>query len=106
MQCKVDAIEAYGGITTPCAPTMESRESVCAEIMARTGTTFIPPYNYGPTICGQGTIALEFLKQASYLLECMLSMCSRHLRFRHERIARKNLPPVCAWYLKFKLRYY
>ena len=67
MQCKVDAIEAYGGIITPCAPTMESREAVCAEIMARTGTTFIPPYNYGPTICGQGTIALEFLQQASTL---------------------------------------
>ena len=76
MQCKVDAIEAYGGIITPCAPTMESREAVCAEVMARTGTTFIPPYNYGPTICGQGTIALEFLKQAGTLLSCALVMCS------------------------------
>ncbi len=92
MQCKVDAIEGYGGIITPCAPTMESREAVCAEIMARTETTFIPPYNYGPTICGQGTIALEFLKQASILLKCAPFMCLRH-RKRRTMIA---LPSACA----------
>ena len=96
MQCKVDAIEGYGGIITPCAPTMESREAVCAEIMARTETTFIPPYNYGPTICGQGTIALEFLEQASMPLEGALIMCFMHLRQRHRRIACVALPPVCA----------
>jgi threonine dehydratase len=64
MQCKSDAIKHYGGIITPCAPTMEARESIAAEVQAQTGATFIPPYNYGPTICGQGTIALEFLQQA------------------------------------------
>ena len=65
LQCKVDAIKGYGGIITPCAPTMEARESTAAEVEQRTGAAFIPPYNYGPTICGQGTIALEFLQQAS-----------------------------------------
>lgn len=64
VQCKVDAINNYGGIITPCAPTMEARESTAAEMQAQMGATFIPPYNYGPTICGQGTIALEFLQQA------------------------------------------
>lgn len=59
MQCKVDAIKGYGGIITSCAPTMEARESTAAEVQQQTGATFIPPYNYGPTICGQGTIALE-----------------------------------------------
>ena len=68
-QCKVDAIKGYGGIITPCAPTMEARESTAAEVEQRTGASFIPPYNYGPTICGQGTIALEFLQQASHA-EC------------------------------------
>ena len=96
MQCKVDAIEGYGGIITPCAPTLESREAVCAEVMARTGTTFIPPYNYGPTICGQGTIALEFLTQAGSLLSCALAMCFVHLRWHPVRITRMNLPSVCA----------
>ena len=104
MQCKVDAIEAYGGIITPCAPTMESREAVCAEVMARTGTTFIPPYNYGPTICGQGTIALEFLKQASTLFVRALNMCFRHLRGRLRHMLRIPMPSVCAWYLKFMSR--
>lgn len=68
LQCKVDAIRGYGGIITPCAPTMEARESTAAEVEQRTGAAFIPPYNYGPTICGQGTIALEFLQQASHLV--------------------------------------
>lgn len=43
---------------------MEARESTAAEVQAQTGATFIPPYNYGPTICGQGTMTLEFLQQA------------------------------------------
>ena len=68
LQCKVDAIKGYGGIITPCAPTMEARESTAAEVEQRTGAAFIPPYNYGPTICGQGTIALEFLQQASHFV--------------------------------------
>lgn len=65
MQCKVDAIKGYGGIITLCAPTLEARESTAAEVQKQTEATFIPPYNYGPVICGQGTIALEFLQQAS-----------------------------------------
>ena len=68
-QCKVDAIKGYGGIITSCAPTMEAREVTAAEVERRTGATFIPPYNYGPTICGQGTIALEFLQQVSPALQ-------------------------------------
>ena len=99
----MDAIEAYGGITTPCAPTMESREAVCAEVMAKTGTTFIPPYNYGPTICGQGTIALEFLKQASTLLECAdHALDSQTAPYAHHA---HQFASVCAWFLNLKTRY-
>jgi threonine dehydratase len=46
-----------------CDPTLASRHATCAEVQQRTGATFIPPYDYGPVMAGQGTIALEFLQQ-------------------------------------------
>lgn len=46
-----------------CAPTVDAREAACAVLQAETGATLVPPYNYGPVISGQGTIAVELLKQ-------------------------------------------
>ena len=62
-QCKVDAVKAYGGNLILCEPTMEGRESTCAEVQATSGAHFIPPYNDGRVMSGQGTIALEVLAQ-------------------------------------------
>lgn len=46
-----------------CEPTLTSREGACARLAAETGATFIPPYDYGPVMAGQGTIGLELLQQ-------------------------------------------
>ena len=62
-QCKLDAIETYGGEITRCEATVPAREAAAALIQETTGATLIPPYNYGPVICGQGTIGLEFMEQ-------------------------------------------
>ena len=62
-QCKLDAIETYGGQITRCEATVPDREATCAKIQTETGATLVPPYNYGPVICGQGTIGLEFMEQ-------------------------------------------
>ncbi|GLC41089.1 hypothetical protein PLESTB_000944100 [Pleodorina starrii] len=62
-QCKVEAVVGYGGEVHFCEPTMEAREAACAELQARTGAVLVPPYNYGPVMAGQGTIAIEFLQQ-------------------------------------------
>lgn len=62
-ECKVEATKCYGGQVTMCEPTIEAREACCAAVMEATGAVFIHPYNYAPTIAGQGTIALEFLQQ-------------------------------------------
>jgi threonine dehydratase len=32
-------------------------------VQQQTGAVFIPPYNYPPVMAGQGTVALEFMKQ-------------------------------------------
>lgn len=42
---------------------MDAREQTATQIQCQTGAILIPPYNYGPTISGQGTMALEFLEQ-------------------------------------------
>lgn len=59
---QLHAMPAAGQLTF-CAPTMDARQQACDELQQQTGATFIPPYNYGPVISGQGTIALELLQQ-------------------------------------------
>mmetsp|Transcript_15847 Transcript_15847/g.47694 ORF Transcript_15847/g.47694 Transcript_15847/m.47694 type:complete len:203 (+) Transcript_15847:3-611(+) len=46
---------------------MEAREAGVAEVIQRTGATLVPPYNYGPVIEGQGTLALELFDQVADL---------------------------------------
>lgn len=66
-QCKVDAVRSYGGNVIFCEPTMDAREATCAAKQAETGASFVPPYNHGDVMSGQGTIALEFLQQVRCL---------------------------------------
>ena len=61
------AVEAYGARITPCEPTLAARESTLAEVVARTGATFVHPYDDERVIAGQGTAALELLAQSSGL---------------------------------------
>lgn len=61
------AVEDYGATVYPCKPTLEARETLAAEVVARTGATFIPPYDHPHIIAGQGTVALELLEQADDL---------------------------------------
>lgn len=42
---------------------MAAREATAAKVAGETGATFVPPYDYGPVIAGQGTISLELLQQ-------------------------------------------
>lgn len=55
------AVEGYGAEITLCKPTLEARETTQAEVQARTGATFIHPYDNPQVISGQGTAALELL---------------------------------------------
>jgi threonine dehydratase len=60
---KVAAVQAYGGDITFCEPTLAARETTLAEICARTGAEFVPPYDHPDVIAGQGTTALELAEQ-------------------------------------------
>lgn len=59
---KVEAVRGYGAEITFCESTLESRESTLLQVVERTGSTIIHPYNDSRIIAGQGTSALEFLE--------------------------------------------
>jgi threonine dehydratase len=57
------AVEGYGAFVIECEPTLSAREVTVAEVQKRTGAILIPPYNHVDVIAGQGTVALEMLKE-------------------------------------------
>ena len=58
---KRQAIEIYGAQVVSCGETLAEREAALAEVVARTGAEFVPPYNDARVIAGQGTAALEMI---------------------------------------------
>lgn len=59
---KKDAVAAYGGQITFCAPTLEAREATLRRVYESTGANVVHPYNDERVIAGQGTAALELLE--------------------------------------------
>ncbi|RPB13358.1 tryptophan synthase beta subunit-like PLP-dependent enzyme [Morchella conica CCBAS932] len=75
---KIAATRSYGGILTFSGPTSTEREAATAEVQARTGAAYIPPYDHGDIILGQGTMALELQAQAAelgYPLDAIVAPC-------------------------------
>jgi threonine dehydratase len=64
---KKAAVEGYGAEVIVCEPTLAARESTASEVQARTGATFIHPYDNDDVIAGQGTAMLELFEQAAEL---------------------------------------
>ena len=71
-QPKQDSIRRYGGVITHCEPTLEARETMLAVVQARTGATFVSPYNDFRIISGQGTAALELMDEMDGL-DCLIA---------------------------------
>jgi threonine dehydratase/serine racemase len=66
-QVKKDAVAGYGANVVFCEPTLAAREQTVETIQAKTGATFIPPFNHPHIIAGQGTAALELIQQTNSL---------------------------------------
>ncbi len=66
-RAKRAAVQEYGGEITLCEPTLEAREEMLAEVLERTEAAFIHPYNDELVIAGQGTAALELLREVEEL---------------------------------------
>ena len=67
VRAKLDAIVRAGGIVHRCAPTQAAREAKAAEVQSRTGAVLVHPYSDTRVMAGQGTVALELLRQSPAL---------------------------------------
>ncbi len=66
-QVKVDAVKGYGAHVIFSKPTLQSREATLNEVIKKTGAYFIHPYDNYKIIEGQGTSALELIKEITGL---------------------------------------
>ena len=64
---KVRAVESYGARVVFCEPTEEARETVCADVIAKTGATLIHSFENPDVIAGQGTAVVELLEDVPNL---------------------------------------
>lgn len=64
---KKAATAGYGAEIIEYDRDEQKREDLAREIAGKTGATIIPPYDHANIIAGQGTVALEFLKQVPEL---------------------------------------
>jgi threonine dehydratase len=60
---KKRAVLSYGAKITECGSSLVAREEALSEILKETGACFIHPYDNAAVISGQGTSALELLKE-------------------------------------------
>jgi len=59
---KVEAVKNYGAEVTFCEASIDARESTLMDVVNRTGSTPIHPYNDSRIVAGQGTAAIELLE--------------------------------------------
>jgi len=67
VKSKLAAIEAYGAALHFCAPTIAAREAAAAKLQAGTGAELVHPFTDPRVIAGQGTAALELLREVGEL---------------------------------------
>lgn len=72
VRSKVKAIEAFGARVHVCAPTTAAREAMAEEIRQETGARLVHPFTDASVIPGQGTAALELLKEVEGI-ECIVA---------------------------------
>ncbi|MCC6691097.1 MAG: pyridoxal-phosphate dependent enzyme [Bacteroidia bacterium] len=64
---KMRAVRGYGGEIITCEATVESRKNTLDEVIKRTGSTLIHPYNDYRVIAGQATAAKELIEEIKNL---------------------------------------
>jgi threonine dehydratase len=69
---KLSAIKAYGATLHVCAPTMAAREAMAEQVRLQTGARLVHPFMDPAVIAGQGTAALEMLRQVGPL-DCLIT---------------------------------
>jgi len=60
---KVRSVEGYGATVYKSSTALGAREQLAEKLLKETGGILIPPYDHYDVIAGQGTLALEWIKQ-------------------------------------------
>jgi threonine dehydratase len=63
VRAKLDAIAAAGAVIHRCAATQAAREAMASQVQHDTGAVLVHPYADTQVMAGQGTLALELLRQ-------------------------------------------
>jgi threonine dehydratase len=66
-EIKKKGVRGYGGQIFECEPNVQSRESMLADVVSKTGANEIHPYNNYHIIAGQATAAKELIEDAPKL---------------------------------------
>lgn len=66
-QVKKDAVKGYGAEVIECEASQTARQQTLDDVVAKTGATYIPPFNDYRIIAGQSTAAQELLEQVHEL---------------------------------------
>ncbi|VCU70741.1 L-threonine dehydratase catabolic TdcB [Pigmentiphaga humi] len=66
-EVKLDATRGYGARIVTYDRATQKREDIAAELASRDGLTTIPPFDHPDVIAGQGTAALELLRETGPL---------------------------------------
>lgn len=64
---KVAAIKAYGATVHTCAATLAARETAAQQVVQATNATLVHPFTNVDVIAGQGTTALELIRETEPL---------------------------------------
>ncbi|MFN7183274.1 MAG: pyridoxal-phosphate dependent enzyme [Thermomonas haemolytica] len=98
VRAKRAAIAHYGAVLHACAPTIAAREAACARVQAETGARVVHPYTDARVIAGQGTAALELLREAPDLDAVVVPLGGGGLA-AGTALAVRALAPACALFL-------
>ncbi len=91
---KIAATRGYGAEVILYDPTTTDREKFTQGISSEKGLKIIPPYNYAPTVAGQGTAAKELIEEVGEL-DLLLVPCGGGGLLSGCAIAAKTLSPQC-----------
>ena len=91
---KIGAVREYGAEIVFCEPTTPARAAAVERVLAERGGVFIPPYDHPDVIAGQGTAALELMRDVPDL-DIVIAPVGGGGLISGTAIAAKHLRPEC-----------
>jgi threo-3-hydroxy-L-aspartate ammonia-lyase len=96
-QAKMEATRDYGGRIVTYQRFREDREDITRRLATERGLSVIPPYDHPDVIAGQGTAAMELLKEVGALDRLYVCLGGGGL-LAGSALAAKALAPGCKVY--------